>query len=137
MSIGSPGARRSWRTPLRVMLCAPASPSTYMKPSSGRVTMPCSSGTRGSARWISQLALRPTRSHCAVTAFFDWTRPPARMTIRTFIALPVDEHRDHVRQERGQQHEGERHVEVEPKVEQRLVAQVAPRLVEQLLLAQQ
>jgi hypothetical protein len=41
--------------------------------------MPCSSGTRGSGKWISQLALRPTRSQSAVIVFFVGPRVPPRM----------------------------------------------------------
>src|SRR5882672_1144595 len=141
MSIGSPGLRRAERTLLRVMSWLPASPSMYTGPS--RLTiMPCSSATRGSGRWISQLALRPTRTQSATTVFFTCAaRPPGRgvrITMSSFTrsASPVDEDRDDVRHERGEQHEGKRHVHVEPQVEDRLVAQVAARALEELLLQQ-
>src|SRR5690242_21618889 len=98
--------------------------------------MPCSSGTRGSARCTSQLVLRPTRSHWPVTARRETLRP-ALVVMRIFIALPVDEDRDHVHRERGEQHEGERHVEVEPEVEYRLVLEVAARALEHLVLLQE
>ena len=98
---------------------------------------------RGSARWISQLALRPTRTQSALTVFFDCViRPSGRGALLDdeklhAAASPVDEHRDDVHDERGEQHEGERHVDVEPELEDRLVAKVAPRAPEQLVLLQQ
>ena len=55
------------------MFWLPASPSRYTSPS--RLTIiPWSSGTRGSGRWISQLALRPMRSQSATTVFLTGAR---------------------------------------------------------------
>src|SRR5260221_2480469 len=142
MSTGGPGFSRTPRTLLWVMSWLPASPSMYTGPLRFTI-IPCSSAMRGSGRWISQLALRPTRTHSVVTVFWVCVvRPPprgVRVRMRNFTARasPVDEDRDHVRRERGEQHECERHVEVEPEVEHRLVAQVAARALEQLVLLQQ
>src|SRR5688572_29343647 len=136
MSIDAPGLRRTERTLLRVMFWLPGSPSTYTRPSRF-TTMPCSSATRGSGRWISQLALRPTRSHSPSTTLRTGVRPGARVTTRTFKRSPVDEDREHVRHQRRQHHEGERHVQVEPQVKDRLQPQVAARALQQLVLVQQ
>src|SRR5471032_748723 len=133
---------RTERTLLRVMSWLPASPSMYTRPL--RLTIiPCSSAMRGSGKWISQLAFRPTRIHSAVTAFLVWdVRPPprgVRWMMSSFNARgsPVDEDRNDVHRESGQQHEGERDVEVEPEIEDRLVAQVAARALQELVLLQQ
>src|SRR5471032_2817387 len=133
---------RTERTLLRVMSWLPPSPSMYTRPS--RLTIiPCSRAMRGSGRWISQLAFLPTRIHSALTVFLVWAvRPPprgVRWMMSSFNASrsPVDENRDDVDRERREQHEGERHVDVEPQVEDRLVAQVAARALEEHVLLQQ
>src|SRR6187401_3446084 len=140
--MGSPGFMRTDRTLFRVMSWLPASPSRYTSPSRFTI-ISCSSATRASGRWISQLALRPTRTQSTSIVLRVWaTRPSGRcvrVTRRSFTraASPVDEDRHDVHHECGEEHEGERHVEVEPHVEDRLVAQVPPGALEELVLLQQ
>src|SRR6266704_348959 len=104
--------------------------------------MPCSSAMRGSGRWISQLAFLPTRIHSATTLFLVCAvRPPprgVRCMTRSFKARsPVDEDRGDMHGERREQQEREGHVYVAPQVEDRLVAKVAARAVEELVLLQE
>jgi len=81
MSIGSPAFIRTERTLLRVMSCVPPSPSMYTGPSRFTI-IPCSRAMRGSGRWISQLALRPTRTHSPFTVLRVLeVRPPDRGTL--------------------------------------------------------
>src|SRR5688572_29551691 len=57
-----------------------------------------------------------------------------RMSIGLRRALPEVEHCDDVRDQRSEQREGERHVEVEPELEQGAVAEVVPYALGQAAL---
>src|SRR5687768_14883312 len=99
---------------------------------------PCSRAMRGSGRWISQLAFRPTRTNAASTAFLVVPRAPPLNTPRSFTRRsPVDEDRDDVRRERGEERERERHVQVQPEIQERLVLEAPARALQQLVLLEE
>src|SRR5882672_8048261 len=110
---------------------------------SRKTISPWLSETRGSGRWISQLAARPTRSQSPSISRFACSGLPARLRVwvmrRSFkgALLPVDEHGHHVHRERREQRDRQRDVEVEPQIEDRLVAHRAPRAREQLVFLEE
>src|SRR5262249_40909331 len=103
---------------------------------------PWLSATRGSGKWISLLAARPTRSQSPSTSRFASSGLPPRLRVWVMTSsfkapLPVDEHGDHVHRERRDERDRQRHVDVQPQVEDRLVAHRAARAREELVLLEQ